>query len=184
MRLFARLGLAAPFRRFVRDQEGGGGVMEFVIMLPVFMFIFMAGAEGGIYTTRIILLDRAVDLTMRELGLGLVPNPTHDAIKDRICDNVPAMPSCDANIRVELVPISTTAWNLPSNDATCIDRGAAVQPALSFNPGAINQLMLVRVCVVQDAMFPGAYLGRMLEEGDGQEGYRIISVSAFVNEPV
>jgi hypothetical protein len=38
--------------------------------------------------------------------------------------------------------------------------------------------------VVQDAMFPGAYLGRMLEESDGQEGYRIISVSAFVNEPV
>jgi hypothetical protein len=147
------------------------------------MFIFMAGAEGGIFTTRMILLDRAVDLTMRELGLGQVPNPTHDGIKERICDNVPAMPDCDANIRVELVPVSTTSWNIPNTDPTCIDRGAEVQPALNFNPGAENQLMLVRVCVVQDAMFPGAGIGRMLEEADGQVGYRIISVSAFVNEP-
>lgn len=183
IRRLSRLGLAAPFRRFFRREDGGGGVIEFTIMLPVFMAIFMAGAEGGIYTTRMILLDRAVDLTMRELGLGQIENPTHDAIKERICDNVPSMPSCDANIRVELIPVSTTAWNLPTTAATCIDRNADVQPALSFNPGVANQLMLVRVCVVQDAMFPGAGIGWQLERSDGQVGYRIITVSAFVNEP-
>jgi hypothetical protein len=176
-------GLAAALRRFGRGEEGGGGVMEFCIMLPVFMFIFMAGAEGGIYTTRMILLDRAVDLTMRELGLGQLPGADHDAIKAEICDNVKSLPNCDQNIRVELLPVSTTAWNLPTAEPTCIDRSAAVQPALSFNPGAANELMMVRVCVVQDAMFPGAGLGRMLEEADGQIGYRIISVNAFVNEP-
>ena len=177
-------GLVAALRRFARREEGGGGVMEFCIMLPVFMFIFMAGAEGGIYTTRMILLDRAVDLTMRELGLGQLPNATHETIKAEICDNVPSLPNCDANIRVELLPVSTTAWNLPTADTTCIDRDAAVQPAVSFNPGASNQLMVVRVCVVQDAMFPGASIGRMLEDADGQVGYRIVSVSAFVNEPI
>jgi hypothetical protein len=183
IRLLTKRGIA-PFRRFVRSADGGGGVMEFCIMLPVFMFIFMAGAEGGIYTTRMILLDRAVDLTMRELGLGQLPGADHDAIKAEICDNVPSLPNCDANIRVELLPVSTTTWNLPTDDTTCIDRSATVQPALEFNPGARNQLMVVRVCVVQDAMFPGAGIGRMLEDGDGQIGYRIISVSAFVNEPV
>jgi hypothetical protein len=183
-RLMSKSGLAAVLRRFARCEEGGGGVMEFCIMLPMFMAIFMAGAEGGIYTTRMILLDRAVDLTMRELGLGQLPNPTHDSIKAEICDNVPSLPNCDANIRVELLPVSTTTWNLPTTDATCIDRDAAVQPALSFNPGAANQLMLVRVCVVQDAMFPGAGIGWQLENGDNQVGYRIISVSAFVNEPI
>ena len=176
-------GLAAAFRRFVRCEDGGGGVIEFAIMLPMFMFIFMAGAEGGIYTTRMILLDRAVDLTMRELGLGQLPNATHEMIKTEICDNVLSLPNCDANIRVELLPVSTTTWNLPTGDTACIDRDAAVQPALSFNPGGANELMLVRVCVVQDAMFPGAGIGRMLEDADGQIGYRIISVSAFVNEP-
>jgi hypothetical protein len=43
--------------------------------------------------------------------------------------------------------------------------------------------MLVRVCVVQDAMFPGAGIGWQRERSDGQVGYRIITVSAFVNEP-
>jgi len=182
-RLLSCPRLSAPFRRFVRREEGGGGVLEFVVMLPMIMFIFMASAEAGIYTARQILLDRAVDLTMRDLGLGNIPNPTHDRIKAEICDNVPALPDCDANIRVELQPVSTTTWNLPTNAATCIDRAATVQPALSFNPGIGNELMLVRVCVIQDAMFPGAGIGRGLEEADGQVGYRIISVSAFVNQP-
>lgn len=183
MRFLTKCGLATVLRRFRLGEEGGGGVMEFCIMLPMFMFIFMAGAEGGIYTTRMILLDRAVDLTMRELGLGQLPNADHEAIKAEICDNVPSLPNCDQNIRVELLPVSTTAWNLPTTQPTCIDRSAVVQPALRFNPGASNELMVVRVCVVQDAMFPGASLGRMLEEADGQIGYRIISVNAFVNEP-
>ncbi|MGQ0565741.1 MAG: TadE/TadG family type IV pilus assembly protein [Gemmobacter sp.] len=175
--------LGAPFRRFARCEAGGGGVIEFVIMLPVVMFLFMASAEAGLYTARQILLDHAVAATMRDLGLGNIPNPSHDVIKTNICENVPAIPRCEENIRVELVPVSTTMWNLPTTDATCIDRGAEVQPALSFNPGAANDLMLVRVCVIQDAMFPGASIGRGLEEADGQEGYRIISVSGFVNEP-
>jgi TadE-like protein len=120
--------------RFARSEEGSGAVIEFVIMLPFLMFIFMASAEAGLYTARQILLDRAVDLTMRDLGLGNIANPTHDVIKDNICDNVPAIPDCHANIRVELLPISTVVWDLPTNSSTCIDRGAAVQPALSFNP--------------------------------------------------
>ena len=182
------LCLGTHLYRFVRCEAGGGGVIEFVIMLPMLMFVFMASAEAGLYTARQILLDRAVERTMRDLGLGNIPNPTHAAIKASICLNVPSIPQCDANIRVELLPVSTTAWNLPTSDTSCIDRGAAVQPALSFNAGVANELMMVRVCVVQDAIFPGTGIGKQLEESDtvggySQEGYRIISVSAFVNEP-
>lgn len=178
-----RLRRCSPFHRFVRCEAGGGGVIEFVIMLPMIMFMFMASAEAGLYTARQILLDRAVERTMRDLGLGNIPNPTHDVIKTNICLNVPAIPHCVENIRVELLPVSTTTWNLPTSAATCIDRGAAVQPALSFNPGVASQLMLVRVCVIQDAMFPGTGVGKGMEEADGQVGYRIITVSGFVNEP-
>ena len=65
-----RLRRCSPFHRFVRCEAGGGGVIEFVIMLPMLMFIFMASAEAGLYTVRQILLDRAVERTMRDLGLG------------------------------------------------------------------------------------------------------------------
>ena len=188
IRRLSRQRPCAPFHRFLRCEAGGGGVIEFAIMLPLIMFVFMASAEAGLYTARQVLLDRAVERTMRDLGLGNIPNPDHDAIKANICLNVPAIPLCDANIRVELLPVSTTAWDLPTTPATCIDRGGAVNPPLSFNAGAANELMMVRVCVIQDAMFPGAGIGKGLEESDTvggyrQEGYRIISVSAFVNEP-
>jgi hypothetical protein len=42
--------------------------------------------------------------------------------------------------------------------------------------------MLVRVCVVQDAMFPTTGIGLGLPK-DGQGGYGLISTTAFVTEP-
>lgn len=174
-------GLTAPLRRFFRREEGGGAI-ELVILLPVMMSIFMASSEAGLYMTRQIIIERAVDLTMRDLRLGTFPNPTHDAIKTAICDNAKSVPHCIEGIRVELRPVSTTTWNLPTTAPTCIDRDEAVQPANTFSPGAENELMLVRVCVIQDAMFPGAGIGAGVAR-DSQGGYGIITIAAFVNEP-
>jgi hypothetical protein len=42
--------------------------------------------------------------------------------------------------------------------------------------------MLIRVCVVQDALFPTTGIGLGLpKEGNG--GYGVVAVSAFVTEP-
>ena len=48
--------------------------------------------------------------------------------------------------------------------------------------GQQNDVMLVRVCVVQDAMFPTSGIGLGLPK-DAQGGYGLVSVTAFVTEP-
>ena len=63
-----------------------------------------------------------------------------------------------------------------------MDRDEPIQPAVTFNPGAANELMLVRVCIVQDALFPGIGIGEQLVM-DSSGGYPITAVSSFVNEP-
>lgn len=176
-----RLGTAwSDFRK----GQAGGGAIELVIVLPVMMGIFIAATESGLYMTRQIMLERAVDMTVRDLRLGKIPNPNHAKLKTSICANVSIIPDCAESIRIDLVRVSTTTWAFPTTRVECVDRSQPIELSLEFNPGAENELMLVRVCLLQDAIFPGAEFAQGIAyEGDAAGGYALISTSAFVNEP-
>ena len=74
-RLFARL-----------KNEDGSSTVEFVLIFPILFGIFMSGWETSTYIMRYTLLDRALDITMRDLRLGRMPGADHDDLKDAICD--------------------------------------------------------------------------------------------------
>jgi hypothetical protein len=146
------------------------------------MAIFMMSFESGMFMTKSVLLDRAVDITIRELRLGHIPNPTSAVLKTMICDRTVILSECDSSIMIELTPISQTTWAMPATEVTCIDRDAALQPVTTMDVGSNNEIMLVRVCVLVDALFPTVGLGEKLVKGaHGEIG--MIAVSAFVNEP-
>ena len=46
-------------------REDGTAAMEFVLVIPVIMMIFMASFESGLLMTRSIMLEQSVDMTMR-----------------------------------------------------------------------------------------------------------------------
>lgn len=176
--------LRRAIARFGR-REDGASVIELVIMLPLTMTVFLAAFESGLYMTRQIMLERGLDLAVRELRLGRLDvsgDTGHDVLKAAICNATPLIHDCDATIRIELRPVTTTTWNLPTTPTTCFDRDRDMNPSLTPNPGAQNELMLVRVCVIQDAVFPGANIGQSIVR-DTQGGYAIVAVAAFVNEP-
>lgn len=167
-----------------RTSQAGGGAIELVIILPVLMGIFISATECGLYMTRQIMLERAVDMTVRELRLGRIPDPDHDDLKASICANTSIIPNCADTIRIELLRISTTTWAFPTEGVACVDRDEPIDLSLEFNPGVENELMLVRVCLIQDAIFPGANFAQGIAfEGDDAGGYALVSTSAFVNEP-
>lgn len=167
--------------RFVGDERATAS-MEFVLAVPVLMIIFMASFESGLLMTRQIILEQSLDQVMRDLRLGKIPNPTARAIKNRICAKSIIYTNCAASTSVELTRVNATSWALPSSRTACSDRSQNISPVVTFVPGAENEMMLVRVCVVQDAMFPTTGLGADLPL-DAQGGYGLIAVSAFVNEP-
>lgn len=173
--------LARVLSRFLGDERATASV-EFVLTVPVLLVIFMSSFESGLLMTRQILLEQALDEVMRELRLGKIASPTAGIIKNRICAKSIIFTDCAHSTSVELTPINASTWALPSANAACSERDKNVQPVLKFVPGAENEMMLVRVCVVQDAMFPTTGLGADLPL-DGRGGYGLIAVSAFVNEP-
>jgi TadE-like protein len=169
--------LSRAFRR-----EEGTSTVEFVLCIPAFMMIFMMSFESGMFMTKSVLLDRAVDMTIRDLRLGRIVNPTSAKLKAEICDKTVIISECVTSIMIELAPINQTTWVMPATSVTCIDRDQAIQPLVTMDVGSDNEIMLVRVCILVDSLFPRVGLGKKLVKGNhGEIG--LIAVSAFVNEP-
>ena len=171
-------------RRLARGfmREDGTATIEFALAVPVLMTVFMASFESGLLMTRSIMLDQAVDITMREMRLGHLVSPTAAMIKEEICKRSVILNNCEANTIVELTRISTTTWKMPSARASCVSRDLQYQDPDIFVSTAPNDMMLVRVCVRQDLMFPTSGLGLKLAT-DSQGGYGLVSMTAFVVEP-
>jgi hypothetical protein len=170
--------LSGRFRR----AEDGQSTVEFVMAVPLLLTIFMASFESGILMVRSIILEQSLDLTIRELRLGSYPTPTSALLKKEICDRSSILVECEKNITVEMTRISTQTWSMPSSRITCVDREEELQPTLDFQIGDQNDVMLLRVCVVQETMFPTTGLGLDLPT-DAEGGFGLTAVTAFSIEP-
>ncbi|HGG05943.1 MAG TPA: pilus assembly protein [Aliiroseovarius sp.] len=179
--------ISAP-RRFLSvirnwlTRQDGTATIEFVILFPTFLWLFFSSFEIGIYMTRSVLLDRSVDMSVRDLRLGVMSPMTQEELKRRICVNAMMISNCENVVTVELTPISTTTWDVPANGVSCIQRNEPIQPVVEFTPGGQNEIMSVRVCAILDPFFRTTPLVLQMPL-DASGGYAIVSTSVFVNEP-
>lgn len=166
-----------------RNRDGGAASVEFAIYLPLFLAVFMAAFESGLLTLRNVMLERSVDIVVRDLRLGTMEDPTHDTVREAICARSGGMiPSCTDVLLLELIPVDGDTYDLPAQNNACVNRDEEIQPVTDFNPGGQNDLMIVRACAIFDAIFPTTGLGLQLVV-DESGGYQVTAASAFVNEP-
>ncbi len=171
----------ARLRRWLRREEGSATI-EFVLFFPLIMFLFLSSVEVGVYLMRTVLLERAVDINVRTLRLGTLSPATSDELRRRICNDALVLSDCTSSLTVELVPISTSSWDLPDPQYTCVNRDADIDPAVDFSFGTQNELMLVRVCMITDPFFETTPLVLDMPLDDSG-GYALVAASTFVNEP-
>lgn len=176
--------MIALFNRFRRRMlaEDGTASMEFVLMVPVFIAVFMASFESGLLMVRSILLEQSVDMTMRELRLGHLEMITQATLREEICSRTIIFSTCESAMLIELERVSTATWAIPAAPTSCINRDELIEPVVALQIGQQNDVMLIRVCVIQDAIFPTTGIGLGLAV-DAQGGYALIAKSAFVVEP-
>lgn len=174
--------LLARARRFLRGQEGSITV-DFVIVMPVFLTIMLSSFEAGYAMVRIVMMERALDIAVRDLRVGALGNqPTHAQVRARVCAQATLMPACMTEMMLEMRVINRTTWTGFTNSASCVNRVTNIEPALEFNQGGTNELVTVRACAVFDPFFPTTRWGLRLQT-DASGGYQLAAVSAFVNEP-
>ena len=171
-------------RCFVQSEEGTTSV-EFVIVFPMLMFFFLSIVELGVLMTRQAMLDRGLDLAVREVRLGNLPSPLeHNDLRNLVCAASATIPSCARQIRLEMVPMNPRGAGMLDNEVDCVDLAAPadVEPVLNFTPGQPNELMLLRACVLFNPIFPTSGLGAHLIRQSGN-AYALVSTSAFAIEP-
>jgi len=163
-------------------REDGAATVEFVIIFPVFISLFLASFELGLYMTRQDMLDRAVDISVRALRLGQFDDPTPQDIRDSICARAGlVVANCDSRVLIEMTRVPTTTWQTLPTSATCVNRDEEVEPVVTFNGGQPNDMMLIRVCALLEPVFFTTHLGLKMQNYG--EFYALTATSAFVNEP-
>ena len=164
----------------LRRDEASASV-EFALCVPLLFFVFASAMDSGLAMLRATLLERAVDMTMRELRLGHFSAPTHELLRTEICEHGIFLSDCQQALAIEITAIDRDSWAMPQGAAQCVNRREDIAPVTELTTGQQNAIMLVRVCLVQDALFPYTGVGlRMTANGDG---YRLVATSTFVNEP-
>ena len=169
-------------RDWLRDDESGNATIEFVMVVPIFFLMFASSMESGIHSIRQVLLDRALDMTVRDVRVGFLPNPTHDELTERMCEYALIIPSCAQDVRLEMIVADPRAWVSIPNAVSCRDREEENPPEITLQNGANNELMILRACVLFDPVLPGGGIGRKIEGTKGT-GYAITSTLAYVLEP-
>lgn len=169
-------------RRFLKD-EGGNASVEFVLVFPAYLALMLMSIELGFVTLRHTLLERGLDIAVREVRLGTGTAPQHDDIKQIICDNALMIRDCATTLRLEMRSADIRAYNSLDTTADCTDLAEPTKPVREFTPGQQNQLMLLRACLRFDPLFPDDALGSALtKDASGQSS--IVSMTAFVQEPL
>ncbi|MDZ7709341.1 MAG: TadE/TadG family type IV pilus assembly protein [Roseovarius sp.] len=167
----------------LRRDERGSATVEFVILAPFFIMFIAFAIELGMLSLRAAMLERGLDIAVREVRLGTGTAPDHDEIKQIICDNTAVIADCNASLRLEMVP--TDLRNFATLDTTpdCTDASEPSKPVRNFIAGGQNQLMLLRACLKYSPMFPDQMLGDALTK-DSSGDVALTTVSAFVQEPI
>ncbi len=167
--------------RFWRREEANATV-EFVIVFPMVLLVFIAAFETAMLLTRQVMLERALDGAVRYLRLTSGLSVTYDDIRTNICENTPVLPDCENALLLDVRPIDQVTYALPDYQLLCVDRSGTVTPANTFNPGVENQLMLVRACAAVDRILPISGLGLDLTR-DETGAIHLLAANIFVNEP-
>ena len=161
-------------RRFLRSEDGLV-TAAYVVGFPVVFIFFMVILEMCFLMMRSTMLQHALDVTLREVRLGTMVNPTTTTLEQAICDRMSTFSDCTFSLTLEFTRIDTATFLLPGPMDPCVARSTTINSARAsqvYVTGAPNELMAVRACVLVDTITP--YLSDVFE---------VTARAAFVNEP-
>lgn len=169
-----------------RRNERGNVTVEFALVFPVFIMILTSSIEMGLITVRQTMLERGLDMAMREVRVGTGVNYTHNQVVDMICDGAAVFDNCQQNLRLELIQNDPRDYTKLPATVDCVQHAAGsgepLNPVREFENGLANQLMIVRACMLYDPVFPTSQLAlQRTKDANGMSA--LVAVSAFTQEP-
>lgn len=160
--------------------------LEFCIVFPIIMILFIAVFETAMILIRQVMLERSLDQTVRLLRLTDNPAVTAADIRTNICSSTLVLNDCENVLIVDLREVEPPNYILPGEGTLCVDRDGVINPANEFSAQRANaednELMLIRVCAEVARIVPFSGFGLNLTR-DNNDNLHMTSASVFVNEP-
>ena len=169
--------------------ESGVVTLEFVLIFPIFFMFFLMTYESGMISIRNVMLERGVDLAVRDVRIGRMANPTRESLRERICEVARIIPNCVSQMELEMIRRNPRAWAAVDPNIKCIDKSVAVQPVVEFTNGGNNELLILRACARFDPSLGAGQLsliGNAIRADPSPQAagtYALVATSAFVVEP-
>lgn len=169
-------------------RDDGAATVEFVIVFPLMVMVLFNSIEASILMMRTTLLDRGLDVAMRELRISTDAPPSYEAFRRLVCEASGLRPArCLDRLTVELTPVDLAATRRLDPSARCEENHADPMPILEDDPahyaaGAANETVMVRACLLVEPVVPNVALMAILPREDG--AFRLVSVSSYVQEPL
>ncbi|MEQ5871105.1 pilus assembly protein [Sagittula sp. NFXS13] len=168
--------------RFCNDEEGASASIEFIFYFLAFFVILMTAFEISAINIRHAMLERAVDMSVRDIRLSTGDVPSYSDLRRQICEDAGVIESCSDNLRLEMVQVDPRDFWTISDIPDCKNAEQPPRPLRNFVEGQDNALMLVRACLKYKPIFPTTAVGAGLDQ-DAQGYAKLIVNSAFVQEP-
>ncbi len=171
--------------RFLRAEDGVASI-QFVLAFPVFVMFFGMIFENGMISLRHVMLERGLDMAVRDVRVGRMPEPTPETLRTLICQEAGIIPDCETQLQLEMITLDLRAWAGVPGGIQCIDRSADERPVTTFVPGQNNQLVFLRACARFDPILPLTGIGYAFSSSDNDAAggsYALIATSSYVVEP-
>ena len=173
--------------RFISD-ESGAPTVEFVVIFPFLLSMFLWMLETGYLAFHAVQLDRGLDITSRDLAIngipdGLTVDQAYEQIRDSVWENG-LMRGCADNLKLELYAHKSTD-SFTTSDISCVNRtsGASTTPIVNAgNCTASDQMIEMRACLLYDPVMPVGLTYFQKSDAD-TDAVQITSRSIFFNEP-
>jgi Flp pilus assembly protein TadG len=181
MRIF-RQQIKRRTRSLFRCRKGSTAV-EFSIVVMPFLGLMMSSFEIGWFYLANSVVDAATIDAARVIRTGEAQKNAmnKEAFFNAICPSVAPLGNCRSRMTVEVRTFATFAQlAADTSNATCADDQPTAVNAIPYQPGAVSEIVRVRICYLYDTMNPA--LGANLSQtANGRR--RIVSAHIFRNEP-
>ncbi|SMX33228.1 TadE/TadG family type IV pilus assembly protein [Octadecabacter ascidiaceicola] len=179
----------ARFLRLFRKEEDGSESLELALIFLPFVMIPVSGFELGLLMTRHVMVERGLDMAIREVRLNTGVPFTETQFKTMVCNSAGIIPNCMVNLRLEMRNIDlrhtgSNATNQIPRHASCTNLDYPNQAPRNYTNGVPNELMVVRACGLFSPMLPEFGLGYFLSRIRGDGNYPLVATAAFVMEPL
>ena len=173
--------MSKVFKRLWKNEDGNGTI-EFCLIFPVLIYFFGLGAEIGIYQLQQVMFERGVDRVVRDLRLGDEDMQDPNALIAAICDETLVVAGCDNDLNLDMEVVAVADYRMSDEALTCVNRTETARPVVNMVPGAGNEVMLMRFCLLIDPVFASWGLGAILPRVEGG-GIPLYAHTFYVNEP-